>query len=640
MQCQEQAGRNWKKRSCFAALAGAVAASVCAAPVSAAEVQDATDLGETVVTAERIPSKRMDTPANMAVVTAKEIAANHYATVAEAIENINGVVIRHMGGGKQDYVYLNGDERVVLLVDGVRMNDAMGASAGRASVDLNMLPSVKNIQRIEVVKGGASALYGSDAVGGVINIITKKGIQNETRIDLNTGSWRTHNMEVTNQGSDGTLSWFVTGSLSRQGYLNSSLGDLTIENSDSTGNGFAARLDGRFDDRSSLGFSFAHRSLDAGAYNISGTSFDNVSSRANGRLREVFNDYALTYRFKEGTATPGFLRVFHNGKTIDNQGNFDTTYYGADYQNGWTLGGAHRLIAGLSYHRGVGTNISGGGYDGEGVTNTALYVQDTWELGGNVTLIPGIRMDHHSKFGTHVTPKIALNYRPAEDTQVYASWGRVFKAPTLDDLYYNNVAWGMYGNPNLDPETGWTATIGVRQKVGRHAEVDLSYFQSEMKDKISWVFDRATYQSFVAANEDERKRGLELSYRQTLSPAWSYELGYSYVYTEKDARDGNGYTWDNGNLQPNGYRIGVHYAKGPWKANLFGRYATGLDTGVYHNSSAGIWDLNVSYDILPNWTTYLRINNLTDAEYYVYKNSYGYYPGTGRFIQIGMNYAF
>ena len=79
-------------------------------------------------------------------------------------------------------------------------------------------------------------------------------------------------------------------------------------------------------------------------------------------------------------------------------------------------------------------------------------MQDTWKFAKKWTLVPGMRMDNHSMFGTHWSPKIAINYLADADTQVYASWGRVFKAPTADDLYYNN--YGCVGNPNLRPETG------------------------------------------------------------------------------------------------------------------------------------------------------------------------------------------
>ena len=234
------------------ALAADAAASDGAAVPSA--VQDTgNDLGETVVTAERIPSKKMETPANAVIITAKEIEANHYQTAEEALQHVNGVVVNTQSMGAQSLVHLNGDDRVVILVDGQRMNNDQGQT-GRASADLSMLPSVKNIERIEVVKGGASAIYGSDAVGGVINIITKKGKESKTTLDMNTGSWGTHNYEITTEGSDGSLSWFLTGGVQKRGYFSYKAdgSNHRMPGSDYNNNSFSLRLDDKLDDSSSV----------------------------------------------------------------------------------------------------------------------------------------------------------------------------------------------------------------------------------------------------------------------------------------------------------------------------------------------------------------------------------------------------
>lgn len=132
-------------------------------------------LGEFVVTASRVATNKSDTPANISVITKESIADNNYRDAAEAISKIPGVNV--LGSGAkgtsmgQDKILINGDERVLILVDGRRVN--LGSS-GNYSAD--WLPPVNAIERIEVLKGAGSALYGTDAVGGVINIITKKAV--------------------------------------------------------------------------------------------------------------------------------------------------------------------------------------------------------------------------------------------------------------------------------------------------------------------------------------------------------------------------------------------------------------------------------------------------------------------------------
>lgn len=140
-------------------------------------------LDDMVVTASRVPTQKVDTPANINVITREEIADQNYASASDALRAIPGVNV--LGSGAkgssmgQDKILLNGDERVLVLVDGRRMN--LGSS-GNSSAD--WLPPVNAIERIEVLKGGGSALYGTDAVGGVINVIMKKAVTSVIMLPL------------------------------------------------------------------------------------------------------------------------------------------------------------------------------------------------------------------------------------------------------------------------------------------------------------------------------------------------------------------------------------------------------------------------------------------------------------------------
>ena len=129
---------------------------------------------EYVVTASRTQTAKVDTPANVSTIDAAKIESRRYQDVAEALKDVPGAVVMDNGyGANEKNIILNGDDRVLVLVDGRRVNIDMGTMTARSSFDLNLLPDVSQIERIEVVKGHGGALYGSDAVGGVINIITK-----------------------------------------------------------------------------------------------------------------------------------------------------------------------------------------------------------------------------------------------------------------------------------------------------------------------------------------------------------------------------------------------------------------------------------------------------------------------------------
>lgn len=596
---------------------------------------DAYTMDDVIVTAERVPTSRMDTPANVSVITAEEIEANHYGSVAEALSHVNGVFIFGGGTYNNEEVRINGDERVVIMVDGRRINNDQGPTLGRASASLQSIPSMKNIERIEVVKGGGSALYGSDAIGGVINIITKKGDSLRTTLDVNAGSWGTYNYELSNEGSIDKLSWFVTGGFQRSNDYDFKFkgSNKTMPDSGQKNNSFMARVDGEIDDRSSLRLNFEHKSIHGTYSSFNGVNFANLR-----KLDELYNNVALSYHFKEGTKTPGFLRVYNNYKWKYNFTSFNTNTTGVEYQNGWTLSNDHTLVTGAEWRDSTSSNEDGGKYADEKIRIGAIYLQDTWKFAPKWSLVPGVRFDHHNLFGSHWTPKAAINYNADDKTQVYASWGRVFKAPTADDLYYND-GWQI-GNPNLKPESGHTETVGVTHKLDDKTTVGASYFWSEIHDAICW---NPSGGKFYAMNMTyEKKHGLELSMQKKFDDHWSVDAGYSYIKTEAVGGNLNScMAVAARNPQPNGYRLGVHYRKGPWKANLMGTFGSGLDRNFYSTNSYTLIDFNASYDITKNLTAYFKANNLTNQEYQISPVSMGqYYPGKGRFFQIGLTCSF
>ena len=157
-------------------------------PVYASELQEFS-LDEYVVTAARMETKLVDTPANISVVDAQTIEERHYQDVSEVLKDVPGANVMDSGQGAfEKTIKLNGDDRVLVLVDGRRVDFASGTSSGRACVDMGLLPDVGLVERIEVLKGAGGALYGSDAVGGVVNIITKKADRSFGKISIGYGS--------------------------------------------------------------------------------------------------------------------------------------------------------------------------------------------------------------------------------------------------------------------------------------------------------------------------------------------------------------------------------------------------------------------------------------------------------------------
>ncbi len=636
---------DFKKTMSEKALAKKIVAAVVFGSMSvggaafAAPAQDAVDYGdeEVVVTAERIPSKKLSTPANVTVITAEKIADNNYQTLDEVLNDVNGVFVTGMGSGTQHIVRIQGDDRVVVMVDGRRMNNDQGTGIGKASVDIDMIGTLKNIERIEIVKGSGSAIYGSDAIGGVINIITKQNREQRSTLDINYGSWGTKNYQLNTQGSENGYSWYIGGTITKQDHYSYKRDGETqrAPHSDKDNNSFNLQLDKRIDDTSAVHFSYEHRSIHENQfYNAItyGTNDDTM-------MDEIFNNVSLSYTFKEKTSTPGVFRIYNNYKLAEFQGAFNTRSTGIDYQNGWEIGN-NKIIAGLEYHRSSSSNEKSN-YESKRISSTALFLQDTISLGNKFNVIPGIRMDNNNKYGTHWSPKIALNYEADKKNRVYASYGRVFRAPSADNLYYYWAGYGKVykGNENLNPETGYNVQLGYTHTFNPNSSLDVNFFLSKVNDAIYYPQTRLGATLIQPLNlVYEKRRGMEITYNKKLNDNWSFNAGYSYVKQEAENNSSSSYVQQIFNTMPNGYQFGVNFKKGAWKANLGARIGSGLDVNNFGYSRYVIWNFSASYDVTKDLTIYARALNLTNQSYPAYV---GYkYPGPSRFFQIGVKYSF
>uniref|UniRef100_UPI00349E83EB TonB-dependent receptor plug domain-containing protein n=1 Tax=uncultured Megasphaera sp. TaxID=165188 RepID=UPI00349E83EB len=533
-------------------------------------------------------------------------------------------------------IRLNGDDRVLVLVDGQPITNPQSAAYGRGTVDLQTLPGVDHIERIEVTKGSGSVRYGSGAVGGVVNIITKQGGQNRTTLDVNTGSWGTHNYSLTTSGSSGNTSWYVTGSRGHRKYyqFNDDGYDTDESRGDYNKDSLTARIDQRLNDSSSLTFWATHTNFQG-----HGSTFDDSDEQpglqtitANKRIERLNNNYSLTYTFGEDGDTPGFIRYFNNYSKNLWTYHFHSRYQGVQAENSWKLGDHNVLTAGVEWTKDEGSNVSSGYIDKER-TNRAVYLENVMTF-GKLNITPGIRLDDNSEFGFHKTPRIAMNYQPNEKWNVYANWSRVFSAPKLNDLYYSNDKRGSYGNPFLEPEEGYTQNLGFSYQYDMKTSFNVNFFRSSLSNAIRW--DRSGLIKKVKNLNKEEKRGIEISMNKTINDKWDYELGYSYIHTKIDEGDGKGMHGDESFNRPNGYHAGLHFHNKAWKVNMTMNAGTGRDDDYYMHGSYVTWDLGVSYDVTKDFTVYAQVNNLTNEGYDMYHD----YPSAGRFWLAGAKYSF
>ncbi len=609
-------------------------------------------LDDMVVTASRVPTQKIDTPADISVITKEEIADQNYASASDALRAIPGVNV--LGSGAkgssmgQDKILLNGDERVLVLVDGRRMN--LGSS-GNSSAD--WLPPVNAIERIEVLKGGGSALYGTDAVGGVINVIMKKGsdIGNHVTVKAAGGSWNAEQYAISASGSnDSGLGLIVSATKERRGeykFKNANGKSQMLKNSGYDDTGVIVKLDQKVGDDNRIGVNFEHINADGGSpFGYSG--FGNTDSH-----KRISNNVALRYDWNESSDERGYVQVYKNyqhahfrSPVASRQSNFTDSTIGLEAQQNFKFSDTDELTVGLEYYKTTVDNTAL--YTGErDINNKAIFAENRWEFAPSWQLNTGLRYDHHSKYGSEVTPKVALNKKFDENSNVYLSWGRVFNAPTTDDLFWHQVdssQWGTfytYGDPNLKPEKGYVWTFGGNTKLNEKTSLSANVFYSKITDAIDWDYTSVPNYTLAVNVNKEKRRGLELSLNHDFDDNLSAYASYTYVQVKQDK--GKGFTKDL-TTKPNIYRAGLKYKNADWLFTLNANAVTGQSEKNFVDSSYFTLDLGAQYKINDNAKLFINGYNLTNARYAefggLYKNGEAKYPMAGRSFIIGAEYTF
>lgn len=604
-------------------------------------------LEDMVVTATRTESKMVDVPVNATVISAEKIADRHYLDVADALKDVPGATVIDSGeGADEKKIILNGDERVLVLVNGRRVNFDVGTMS-RASYDLNQIPDVSLIERIEVVKGHGGALYGSDAVGGVVNIITKKMDHSYGKVSMGFGSNQARDAKAMYTIKEGKTGVMVAASKYKQGYYkykdvadNSTKrwpGDTKFENEK-----VSLKIAQELTETSNLevGYDFSK---------YSGISQYSVTSPWPSLIDKKTNNIYMKYDWLMNDTDQGYLQVYRNKYEYDNFGKIDEKVTGFEAQQAISTAENNKLVVGASY-RSSHVNAVTASYNDK-INNKALFVSDQWEFAPNWTLDAGVRYDKHSTAGSKTTWSAGLNKKFDENSHAYFNWGQVFKAPTLDDLYYysyyyddrNKYTYESYGNPNLKPEKGDTWTIGYGTKIADKTSVNISYFQSKLEDAIDWDTtnsDNASV-SIVRNVDKQKKNGMELSVAHELNDNWDLEASYTYIRV-KNNEHGSGYVRD-ANYIPNMYRFGVRYHDDLWNADLFLRGGSGADKSAYVDSKYMTLDMSVAYKATKDLSFYAKGYNLFNKAYAESAGVNGgtyTYPAQGRRFIIGAEYTF
>ncbi|MGH8456197.1 MAG: TonB-dependent receptor domain-containing protein [Stenotrophobium sp.] len=504
-------------------------AAVLAAPFAVAyadggndssPLQLAQNLDPVLVTATRTPQREDDALAAVTVITRDEIAQSQVTDLSDLLRFQAGLDIGRNGGpGQTTSLFTRGgnSDSTLVLLDGVPVNPG---SAGGAALQ-NLTPEM--IERIEIVKGPRATIYGSNAVAGVVNIITRGGAHSGIDVQARGGSFGTRD-------ASGQFSYAGNGNeLSLLAQTGATHGIPTCANStiDSGNRQSTVNLRGAT--------SAGGARLEARFWNTQGsTQYLDSCDPAFGLhpLSENFRNHVgeVAVSGQPLTKWQTRLGLSHTlDDIVQQQANTDgshdyitTTRPRVDWHNIVDLSAAQRLSFGLTGAREDVRALSFGSAIDAGYSLYTGFVQDEIDAGRHHALVAG-SYAHYSSFGGHGSWNAEYGYDLFAPTRLIAAAGTGFRAPNASDLY------GFGGNPALRPEQARNYELGLRQKLGAHQTLDARAFRSDVDDLIILQYSAANNPAvdfgFRSINIDRsRNQGVELDYRLELA-AWSARLG-------------------------------------------------------------------------------------------------------------------
>ena len=514
-----------------AVLALAAMSALSAQPLRAQESgrDTATVLAPVVVTATRLPVVENVPTITATVISGAELREKQITTLQDALQLVPGVLAARSGSyGGQTSLFVRGGQSdyVQLLVDGAPVNDPGGF------LDIANI-GIDNVDRIEVVRGPASVLYGANAVTGVVQIFTRDGRgPGRLTLGLSGGSYGARDGQIAvrggSEGASGSLSFAHHGADGIYDFNNASREDSYSG---------ALRLEG--DDRSSIQLSL--RRVNARSHiPTNGFGVPEDSNQFHDVTRSIGSLDAsrfLTRRMEASillTASDAHTRSADLPDTPDEQCAFcydartGTYRAGADAHLAFYASRDLALTAGTLYER---QRQHTSGSDARGRTVNAFYGQAAGNLGERASYGAGVRVDDNSAFGTFTTYRLSAGYLFGAATRVHASLGTAFKEPTVDQT--SSTSPFVRGNPELRPERTRSWELGVSQSLLNGAVVlAATYFNQRFRDVIQYdpmppAEDDPNYVNVGAA----RANGAELEARAAIARIWDVSASYTRLAT-------------------------------------------------------------------------------------------------------------
>ena len=485
-------------------------------------------LDEIVVIASKYPERVLDSVASVEVITEEEIKVAQAENLADILSIVAGLEINDYGdagGIKTISIRGSSAEQVLILLDGRPMNDPQ-----TGQIDLGQIPA-GIIEKIEIYRGPASAVYGANALGGVINIVTKKG-EGESRGEakVSIGTYQTQDYEVSYQGSNEDLNYFVFGE-----YLTT---EGSRENSQMDEINLLGKANLLLDQQTNMDLTLHYNSYQRGVpgsltYPSPQAVQDDQNFNFNSSWQRkaedkdisivVYNNYhKLTYDDPEEWG--------YTGSSIHKTNRTGLSFNYTDYDfslNGEGSEGQHIFTWGAEV---IMDRVNSNEIGEHETLNGAVFAQEVWQPADfdDLKLTLGTRYDYSQIYGGQFNPRLGISYRIADEINFHASIGRAYRAPNFDELYWPSTSY-VSGNPDLIPETAWAYEAGLRyMNEAGDCRGEFSLFRKNVESLINWAAGDDGI--WIPSNIDSaRVDGLEFILEKDLGDHLRASLGYTYL---------------------------------------------------------------------------------------------------------------
>ena len=597
------------------------------------------------------------------VINQEEMEAQGARTVKEALRFLPGIlgdgtVGTGVGALSGQFIRGSNSAQVLILLNGRPINNL-----GSGGFDLSEF-TTNNIERIEVLPGGGSTLYGSDAIGGVINIITRRPTEQiTTETTVNIGAYGLNQQIIQNSGKRGNISWVVGYNRTQaQNNFPFSIPEAnfqgTRENDDVLYNNFNVKLEADLGTRNTLTLSTLYLAKNQGVPGgvpipepQFGQGFFNSLTPNNRKYTDqVLAD--LTWNSQLGNSDDSLLTAkiytdFFNtrfDRPTDQRDNRQTSV-GIQTQHSWRLTPNQILVYGFDYRNVAATNtslnfannITTVSYD-DSISQGALFARYEVDVTPSIGLNLGLRQEFNSLAnGSFTSPSIGTRLAVSDSTTLRANYTRNFRVPTLFDLFADGPT--FVGNPNLRPESGDSYDIGIDQKLGNIGLLRLTLFQNTKSDNIAFIRRNpiSTWENIGLVRTRGIEAALNVQLARNIFAFANYTLNDPRILESANpAEVGNELRFAGANS----LNAGISYQN-----------AQGVYLSLLIRSLSGYPTNNTNTESLPGYTTFdtklriplgenLVINGSVDNIFNQRYQLFAGFPDAGRVFQVGLRRTF